>query len=58
MPEALRRRYGGPLEIPVHTDRPTIIANFVASIDAANGSTYEAAVERSPAVEPLVGRVG
>jgi riboflavin biosynthesis pyrimidine reductase len=33
MPEALVARYGGPLEIPVHGDRPTLLVNFVSTID-------------------------
>ena len=33
MPDVLARRYGGPLEIPVHPDRPTVLVNFVATID-------------------------
>jgi riboflavin biosynthesis pyrimidine reductase len=33
MPDELRRRYGGPLEIPVRADRPTILVNFVSTID-------------------------
>jgi riboflavin biosynthesis pyrimidine reductase len=33
LPEELRSRYGGPLLVPLRDDRPTIIANFVASLD-------------------------
>lgn len=33
MPAELERRYGGPLTIPLRTDRPTVIANFVSTID-------------------------
>ncbi len=33
MPDALRTRYGGLLEIPVHPDRPTLLLNFVSTID-------------------------
>jgi riboflavin biosynthesis pyrimidine reductase len=33
MPEAIEARYGGPLEIPVHPDRPTLLVNFVSTID-------------------------
>jgi riboflavin biosynthesis pyrimidine reductase len=33
MPEELRFRYGAELLIPLHGDRPTIIANFVATLD-------------------------
>ncbi len=30
---ALRARYGGDLEIPLRSDRPTIVANFVSTLD-------------------------
>ena len=33
MPEGLRRRYGGALEIAMHPDRPTVVVNFVETID-------------------------
>lgn len=33
MPAALQDRYGGELTIPLHPGRPTLVANFVASID-------------------------
>jgi len=33
MPADLRDRYGGELTIPLHPDRPTIVANFVESLD-------------------------
>ena len=33
MPPELERRYGGVLTIPLRADRPTVIANFVATID-------------------------
>jgi riboflavin biosynthesis pyrimidine reductase len=33
MPAELRFHYGGELLIPLHHDRPTIIANFVATLD-------------------------
>jgi len=33
MPAALRERYGGDLLIPLHPDGPTILANFVSSLD-------------------------
>ena len=33
MPAELERRYGGPLTIPLRADRPTVIANFVSTID-------------------------
>ena len=33
MPAALQRRYGGPLNVPIHADRPTVLVNFVSSLD-------------------------
>jgi riboflavin biosynthesis pyrimidine reductase len=33
MPAALEARYGGPLLIPLRDDRPTVIVNFVATLD-------------------------
>jgi riboflavin biosynthesis pyrimidine reductase len=33
MPPELERRYGGALTIPLRADRPTVIANFVSTID-------------------------
>jgi len=33
MPEALEARYGGPLEISIRPDRPTLLINFVSTID-------------------------
>ena len=30
MPDALRERYDGPLEVTLRADRPTVLANFVA----------------------------
>jgi riboflavin biosynthesis pyrimidine reductase len=33
MPPNLARRYGGRLHVPLRPDRPTVIANFVSSID-------------------------
>jgi hypothetical protein len=33
MPDELRQRYGGPLEVPQRADRPTILVNFVSTID-------------------------
>ena len=33
MPAELRERYGGDLLIPLRNDRPTIIANFVSTLD-------------------------
>ena len=33
MPEELQGRYGGTLLVPLRTDRPTVIANFVSTID-------------------------
>jgi riboflavin biosynthesis pyrimidine reductase len=33
MPVELVERYGGPLEIPLVPDRPTLLANFVSTLD-------------------------
>jgi riboflavin biosynthesis pyrimidine reductase len=33
MPAALAARYGGQLLVPLHDDRPTVIANFVTTLD-------------------------
>ena len=33
MPADLERRYGGGLLVPLHRDRPTIVANFVSTLD-------------------------
>jgi riboflavin biosynthesis pyrimidine reductase len=33
MPDELVGRYGGPLEIPIRPDRPTLLVNFVSTID-------------------------
>jgi riboflavin biosynthesis pyrimidine reductase len=33
MPEVLSARYGGALEIPLQADRPTLLVNFVSTID-------------------------
>jgi riboflavin biosynthesis pyrimidine reductase len=33
MPVELARRYGGPLVVPLRPDRPTFVANFVATVD-------------------------
>ena len=33
MPAELTERYGGPLEVPVQPDRPTLLVNFVSSLD-------------------------
>ena len=33
MPPELRRRYGGDLVIPLRPDRPTVVADFVSTID-------------------------
>ena len=33
MPAVLSDRYGGPLDIPLSPDRPTLLMNFVASLD-------------------------
>ena len=32
-PAALRDGYGGELRIPLHPDRPTVVANFVSTLD-------------------------
>jgi riboflavin biosynthesis pyrimidine reductase len=32
-PDPLARRYGGPLAIPLRADRPTVLVNFVESLD-------------------------
>jgi len=33
MPIDLAERYGGPLEIPIAADRPTLLVNFVSTLD-------------------------
>jgi riboflavin biosynthesis pyrimidine reductase len=33
MPDDLEHRYGGPLLVPLRDDRPTVIANFVSTLD-------------------------
>jgi riboflavin biosynthesis pyrimidine reductase len=33
MPGELRQRFGGDLQIPLHSERPTVVANFVATLD-------------------------
>ena len=33
MPAILRNRYGGPLEVPLSEDRPTLLVNFVTTLD-------------------------
>src|SRR5262249_50541779 len=33
MPGELRDRYGGLIEIPLRPDRPTVLVNFVSSLD-------------------------
>ncbi len=33
LPDDLRPRFGASLEIPLHPDRPTVVANFVATVD-------------------------
>jgi riboflavin biosynthesis pyrimidine reductase len=43
MPAALRRRYGGDLAIPVVSDGPTLIANFVSSLDGVVAFDVEGA---------------
>jgi riboflavin biosynthesis pyrimidine reductase len=44
LPEALRARYGGDLAIPLRTDRPTVVSNFVSTLDGVvSYNTPEAA---------------
>lgn len=44
LPEALSARYGGDLAIPLRTDRPTVISNFVSTLDGVvSYNTPEAA---------------
>lgn len=33
LPEAIEARYGGPLRIPMQQNRPTVLANFVSTLD-------------------------
>jgi riboflavin biosynthesis pyrimidine reductase len=33
LPASLRSRFGGVLEIPLRADRPTVVANFVSTLD-------------------------
>ena len=33
LPDELRARFAAPLAIPLHPDRPTIVANFVSTLD-------------------------
>jgi riboflavin biosynthesis pyrimidine reductase len=33
MPAELERRYGGPLLVPLRSDGPTVVANFVSTLD-------------------------
>ncbi|HEX2766222.1 MAG TPA: dihydrofolate reductase family protein [Candidatus Limnocylindria bacterium] len=41
---ALEERYGGPLAIPLRSDRPTVVANFVSTLDGVvSYATPEAA---------------
>lgn len=52
MPADLRHWYGGPLEVPLRPDRPTVLANFVSSLDgvvalAASGVTGGAEISGS-----------
>ncbi len=35
LPDELAARYGGRLEIPLHPERPTMIVNFVSTLDGA-----------------------
>ncbi len=44
LPAALNERYGGPLAIALRSDRPTVIANFVSTLDGVvSYNTPEAA---------------
>lgn len=44
LPEALRAAYGGDLAIPLRNDRPTLVANFVTTLDGVvSYNTPEAA---------------
>lgn len=44
LPEALRARYGGDLVIPLRRDRPTVVVNFVSTLDGVTSyATPEAA---------------
>lgn len=44
LPEPLAAGYGGSLAIPLHPDRPTVVANFVSTIDGVvSYNTPEAA---------------
>ena len=44
LPNSLRESYGGDLAIPLRTDRPTVISNFVSTLDGVvSYSTPEAA---------------
>jgi riboflavin biosynthesis pyrimidine reductase len=33
LPDELTARYGGPLDVAIHPDRPTLLVNFVSSLD-------------------------
>ena len=52
MPAMLRMRYGGTLEIPLHADRPTLLVNFVTTLETTidvgplNPGVYRLAVRR------------
>lgn len=44
LPASMEARYGGPLTIPLHSGRPTVVANFVTTLDGVvSYNTPEAA---------------
>ncbi|HEX5396279.1 MAG TPA: hypothetical protein VFX74_04220, partial [Candidatus Limnocylindria bacterium] len=43
LPERLRARYGGDLRIPLRTDRPAVIVNFVSTLDGVTSYQTDAA---------------
>jgi riboflavin biosynthesis pyrimidine reductase len=44
LPERLRARYGGELAIPLHAHRPTVVVNFVSTLDGVTSyNTTDAA---------------
>jgi riboflavin biosynthesis pyrimidine reductase len=55
LPPDLRMRYAAPLEIPLRADRPTLIANFVSTLDgvvALDGHGHSGGREISGGFEP------
>ncbi len=56
LPADLARAYAGELAIPLRKDRPTVIANFVQTIDGAVALALPA--ERAPWAELLSVRLG